>query len=263
MLVFIPDKSYFLATQYINKIAKLRNRSVVYINELSSPGMFDVEDDGNLYVFKTEEYKFEFEKKNHIIISKKTDYFDAVKFPEVEQWQIVDYAKSVCSGAEESIIEKLIKSTNDLYDLDNELHKLTIFDEQIRNSLSVQFYEDNAYYNINSVEVFDFINAVQNKDLKKISYLYNAYDKDAMSFIGLMYKQVRNMVNCSLQKVPTELNTGLKQNQIYAIKKVCEKYSKNQILNLFQFLSSLDYRLKSGELPTENLFDYVLVKVLS
>ena len=38
-------------------------------------------------------------------------------------------------------------------------------------------------------------------------------------------------------------------------------YTKEQLVRIFMFLSSVDYKLKSGELSSEYLIDYVLIKI--
>jgi DNA polymerase III delta subunit len=261
--VFVYGKSRFLIDQYISEIAKIKRLVVSYTNDYSEEQtFFDDIDDGNLYVYVTDKFDL-VPKKNYIVITKKSSNEEAIVFPELEQWQLKDYLFSKCSGANSSILDKMLSSYQDAYKLENEMCKLCIFDEAFRQTLSKEFFDNGVFSDIDLVDTFEFINAVQTRNFQKISSLYGKYNKDPMSFIGLMYKQFRNMVNVYLQKMPTEENTGLKFNQIYAIKKVCQSYSKQQILDIFKFLCSLDVKLKSGELPTESLFDYVLIKVLT
>lgn len=263
MLVFVYKTSRFLINHYIKEIADTTKKTVVYLDDIPNYGMFDVVDNEILYVIFVDEFDGGFNMKNHIIATKKTSYKDSIVFPELEHWQIVDYARGICSGADESVVDNVVSSNKDLFCLDNELHKISIFDEKIRDTLSKEFLSDGAFINIDSVDPFDFINSVQASDLKRVSSMYSGYEKDPMSFIGLMCNQFRNMVNVCLQKNPTEENTGLKSKQIYAIKKASEKYSRERIYKIFKFLISLDEKLKLGNLPMECLFDYVLVKVLS
>lgn len=261
--VFVYKKSRFLAEQYAKEIAKIRNLTIVYDDDyIEDNSFFCCINDGNLYVCIVDSFDSK-PKKNHIIITKKSRYDDAVSFPELESWQIKDYLFSKCSGADESVLTKLFEKCKDIYGLENEICKLSIFDERMRKSLSVDFLESDVFPNVFKTDTFDFINAVQRRSTDSIREMYAGYDKDPMSFIGLMYKQFKNMVNVYLQKTPTEENTGLKSNQIYAIRKVCQNYTKQQVLDIFKFLCSLDAKLKSGELPSDCLFDYVLVKVLS
>lgn len=261
MLVFVCKKDRFLAEQYIREIGKVRNLTIQYTDSVQESGLFGVVNDGNLYVVFCKEFSGE-PVDNYIIVCEKTDYKDAVVFPELEKWQVEDYVNTVCDGASKEVLSKLVNN-KDLFSLESDVEKICIFDKVVRKSLSEEFLSQNAFSSICSVDAFDFIKAVQNRDMKAISGMYWKYERDPMSFVGLMCNQFRNMVNVGLQKNPTEANTGLKSNQIYAIIKVCEKYSKEQIYKIFRFLYSVDEKLKTGKLPSDGLFDYLLVKVLS
>lgn len=261
--VFLYKKSKFLPEQYAKEIARQKGLTIVY-EESAEEGttLFEDLEDGNLYVTIVDSFN-SFPKKNHIVITKATNYADAIAFPELENWQIKDYLFSKCSGADVEILDRLLSAQKDLYSLENEICKLSVFNEQLRGALSKEFLENNVFSGVSKVDVFDFINAIQRRNFEDIGKMYLGYKKDPMSLIGLLYKQFKNMVDVYLQKNPTEENTGLKINQIYAIKKVCQNYTKQQVLDIFKFLCSLDNQLKKGELPMDNLFDYVLVKVLS
>ena len=87
-------------------------------------------------------------------------------------------------------------------------------------------------------------------------------EKDPIFITSILTKQFRNMINVYLQSYPTEENTGLKDKQIWAIKNVCKKYTKQELLSKFKFLLSVDYSLKSGKIPAEILFDYILINLL-
>lgn len=261
MLVFVCKKDRFLAEQYIREIGKVRNLTIQYTDSVQESGLFGVVNDGNLYVVFCKEFIGE-PVDNYIIVCEKTDYKDAVVFPELEKWQVEDYVNTVCDGASKEVLSKLVNN-KDLFSIESDVEKICIFDKVVRKSLSEEFLSQNAFSSICSVDAFDFIKAVQNRDMKAISGMYWKYEREPMSFVGLMCNQFRNMVNVGLQKNPTEANTGLKSNQIYAIIKVCEKYSKEQIYKIFRFLYSVDEKLKTGKLPSDGLFDYLLVKVLS
>ena len=50
--------------------------------------------------------------------------------------------------------------------------------------------------------------------------------------------------------------------QFYAVKKNnINYYTKEQLVRIFMFLSSVDYKLKSGELSSDYLIDYMLIKI--
>ena len=259
-LIFYYQKNRFLIDQYIYEISKLKNRPIIWNDSLNNDfSMFGDIDDGNLIVISTND-EINIVPNNTIIITQ-TKCDNCIEFPELEKWQIKDYVYSVCHGVENDILDKLLIANNDIYCLQNEIDKICIFDEPVRKTVSQQFIDENVFHNISSVGYFDFSNAVQNKNKKSIGEMYNEIEHEPMGFVGLMYKQFRNMINVYLQNNPNEQNTGLKDKQIWAIKNVCKKYTKQQVLNIFKFLSEIDYKLKSGELTTDIMFDYVLIKL--
>lgn len=262
-LVFYYKTDRFLVDQYVKEISKICNRPIVYFEDVPKvDSVWGEIDDGNLSVVVCDKCENTNIPKHCIVITK-TKIDNCIEFPELEQWQIKDYVNSICDGANQSLLDKLVEFNKNMYGLQNELDKVCIFDEVIRKTISDEFVNNNIFHNLSNVEIFDFSNAVQNKNSLNVASLYKGMDKEPMSFVGLMTKQFRNMVNVYLQNNPTTENTGLKDKQIWAIKNVCKQYTKQEVFNKFKFLLNIDYRLKCGELPADIIFDYVLVKLFS
>ena len=40
-------------------------------------------------------------------------------------------------------------------------------------------------------------------------------------------------------------------------------FSKNQLIDIFEEISEIDYKLKSGYIPADTIVDYLILKVLS
>lgn len=258
-LVFYYTDNRFLVDQYVYAISKLKNRPVVYYDSIPvTDSVFGAVDDGTLSVVITDTPTL---PENNTIVVSKNKCDDSIEFPSLEVWQIKDYVFTLCSGAESDVLESFISKYNDLYKLENEIEKISIFESSERKLLSKKFLNDNIFNGLSTVNLFDFVNAVQNKNYTSVGNMYNSIEKDPMSFTGIMLKQFRNMVNVYLQDNPTETTTGLKEKQIWAIKRVCKNYTKQQVLDRFKFLSTIDLKLKSGELPAEIIFDYVLTKL--
>ena len=71
------------------------------------------------------------------------------------------------------------------------------------------------------------------------------------------------MILVGFQPNPTEANTGLKQNQIWGIKKSLANQTAEKVLKMFHIVSEIDYKLKNGELPAEHILNYTVFKCLS
>ena len=56
----------------------------------------------------------------------------------------------------------------------------------------------------------------------------------------------------------------MNQKQFNAIRYNCGKYTASQLLNIFDFLTMIDYKLKSGKLQfTDNQFiDYIICNII-
>ena len=66
-----------------------------------------------------------------------------------------------------------------------------------------------------------------------------------------------------MAKNPAAELPNLSTKQIYAIKKSCGIYTKDQLEKIMLFLYSIDLRVKSGEIETKYLFDYLVDKILT
>ena len=263
-LIFCFDKSSFLVNQYVNEIAKIKNKTIEYYEFIPNNNSFfgQIKDD-SLSVVNLDKLDYSPEVPENCIVITKSKIDGAIIFPELEQWQIKDYVFSIGKGCDKSVLEKLVLNYDNIFKLENELDKILIFNENDRNKLSIEFIDNNVFSGINKVNIFDLSNAIQNKDKKSVKDLYKYVDKEPMSICGLLLKQFRNMINVYLQNYPNEENTGLKEKQIWAIKNVCKKYTKSELLSKFKFLLGIDYKLKSGYIPSNLLFDYILINILS
>ena len=71
-----------------------------------------------------------------------------------------------------------------------------------------------------------------------------------------------------VQMTPNATAQGLGMNpKVFNAIKYNKKFSDNELINLFEFVTSLDYKLKSGNLPfdpnSRQLLDFVTNRVLS
>ena len=57
----------------------------------------------------------------------------------------------------------------------------------------------------------------------------------------------------------------MEERQFKAIQYNCNKYSDNKLIDIYEFLNGIDYRLKSGllELTNKELVCYILAHVIN
>lgn len=285
ILIFLSKKPTILFDQYINAIAEQKNMNIQYIDSLDevmkSDGQlfFDEETpDTALYVYKCQKLDYDneqlFQKANVIICtneltdkSKKLFQRFVYEFPTLEDWQIKDYAYSLLEGIEPEHIDQLLKRCNgDIFRIDQEIKRLALFAPSERESTLRQFIKDGIYSDLSNYTVFNFSNAIDKKDIETIVKIYKQIqyvDITDMFLYTVLWKNFRNIILTQLQPIVTENTTGLPSKQLYAVKKIPRVYSRNQLVRIYELLTSVDKKVKNGELPTEILVDYLTVKILS
>ena len=150
--------------------------------------------------------------------------------------------------------------------MEQELDKISLFTENERKYLIKEMRRDGTFDDLSTYSIFNFSNAITHKDVGAVKSVYkeiNRIDISDFGLLALLLKGFRNILMVQLNPNPTTANTGIESKQLYAIKKIPKVYTPDQILEIFSFLSDIDRRIKSGELPTDILIDYMVVKILS
>lgn len=278
-IIFECEYEDFIPIQYIKEIANYNNSSIVSLENieeypLNNSNIFE-ETVNALYVYKCEElknlYSIYSDKSNLFIICNKlnksvSDIFkdNIVKIPKLEEWQLKDYAQIICPGLKEEQADWLSKNCNcSAYRLTNEINKLLSFPVSTRDTLCREFINYNVFNETANNNIFDLINAIQSRDISKTSSLLKSLDITSMGLATLLYNNFKKLIKVWLGKSPTEANTGLKANQIYAINKLPRTYSKEQLLKIFDILTNIDYKLKNGDIPESLITDYLVTSILT
>lgn len=136
-----------------------------------------------------------------------------------------------------------------------------------RDFLANKFFSDNVFSDLSNLTIFNFTNSIITKNvetLKQILLQFDSIDIEPIGVITVLYKNFKNILNVQLNSNPTPENTGLSSKQIWGIKNNSIGYfSKESLIDVFQFILSLDFKVKTGELPIDMLIDYVIVKVFN
>ena len=287
LIIMKDSESNFISNQYIMAIAKIKNQRINYIDSpeellADSESIFSTaleKSTTDLNVLKTDIFIWVDEniaklKNLIIVVSKFQDknlekQFEQyiVKVPKLESWQIQDYVYSVAEGVPQKDLEWLINlcGTN-RHRLQQELDKILLFGKDERKYLFTELERDGAVDDLSSYSVFNFTNALVSKDYRQLRNIYQELDKVDINEFGLLtilVKNFRNLIMVQLNSNPTPENTGLDGKQLYAIKKLPRVYTPEQLVNIYQLLLDIDRLIKSGELPTEILIDYLVLKILS
>ena len=186
--------------------------------------------------------------------------------PKLEQWMIEDYIKSYCDGLSDSTVKWFLERYNDVYLITEELDKLTLFPRDARESMYKEFKINNVFSPSVNEQSFELTLALQSKNKNRVrEILEDAYkiEIDPIYTLFMLHTSFKKLLKVWLNKNPTPDNTGLKSNQIWAINKQPRVFSREKLISIFEELSSMDTKIKSGEFPIEDSIDYLIIKIMS
>ena len=276
-LVIICDSVGFIAHQYLDSIKQYSNKEIVDIDVLDSAyscnkDIFSLEDT-SLFIFRCDSFdSVDTRLKDScdlIIICKKItkeseDVFSTylIKIPKLEEWQMQDYIYSFKEKIESKNLDHLIKvCNNDIFRMDSEISKLSIFTVPERSALYSKFMNDGALNDLSSYSIFDFTNSIMKHDKDKLRSVYaemENIDIEPLGVVTILYNNFKNVIKVQLSSSASPETCGIPAKQFWAIKYSCGYYNRDQLIKIFLMLTSIDKRLKTGELPVDCIIDYVV-----
>lgn len=285
MVIFVCEDVTFLPFQYIREISKIKGMPINYLESIDALvsnfadifGMRDVED--GIRVYQTSEIetlndKLKYEKDLYIIVNKIKDKKTLLDFennivnvPKLEGWQLQDYLYSVAEGIDHKDLDWLLGACGgDIYRIENELDKFRLFNETERKYLFNDMLLEGAYHDLSQFNVFNITNAVTSRDynmLRNALKEIKSFDAEPLGVVTLLYQGFKKLIQVWLAKNPTTENTGLPSKMIWAINKQQRTFDKNQLIKSFLLLTSIDKELKSGNIDTKWLIDYLICRILT
>ena len=285
--IFKWKDNAFLPLQYAHKIAKIRSLPLITVNDICEVcqededvfGMSDVCDSIKLYSCQKfelpEDFKLE-SLKDVIVICQETSIdTDVYEFPKLEDWQIKAYMKSQCKGLKDdeinwlfSITSSISKNNENIYRLDNEMKKIGCFNENEQESIFRELSNSNGYCDLSPLTIFNFTNAILKKDKMTIINVLEdieSIDVEGVGLITILHKNFKQLIDVQIGKNITAESLGMSIKQFKAVEYNCGKYTSDALVKVFEFITGLDYKLKSGQLDIGNqrLIDYIVCSVLA
>jgi DNA polymerase III delta subunit len=283
--VFKSAESPFLPNQYIDAISKLRGLPITYIDSLNGlvSDAFSLFDDeveqkaDELLVYYTDDLSDGeiSDVKNLIVVTTKISSKEVqsklsdsiIDVPKLAEWQIQDYVYSMGEGVDKQDIELLISLYGkNILRLEQELSKLQHFSPNERKYLFKDMIKDGSFSDTTTYTVFNFTNAVITKDIESLTKLLpemSRMDTNPFGILTLLTNNFRNLILVKANMNPTPENTGLDSKKLYAIRKTTTPFSVEQIVRIFSLLCEIDHKVKIGEMPTEIMTDYIMLKILT
>ena len=277
-LVFECEESYFIPKQYITYYAEKNNLNISYIESVqeisNNTNIFG--NDNYLYILIQD--KYELEKINYdtvdncIVICKTSKDIDKkfiCKVPKLQKWQVLEYERQVCSGLSTIIYERLYNITQgNINRIDLELAKIKIFPQEIRENIYQSISQSGGYSDLSTTTVFNYTNAIMHKDLTTLIAIQKelqSIDVEGVGILVILNKNIKQLIDVQMSKNSSPEALGMQKNQYYAIKYNCGVFTNTQLIKMFKFLTSLDDKLKSGnlQLSSSQLVAYITLNLLS
>lgn len=264
-LVFVYSDTPFIAEQYIRRMSKIYNKEIVYVST-PQDSIFGVVED-TLTVMFTDELH-DIPVSVDIIVAKKVvGKIDHIEIPKIDPLWVKDYLFSCLDGVTKGELENFfVNSKGNIYRIDQEIQKLKNFSKKEKSSLFYKMIETGQFDDMTSKTVFDLTNAILKKDKNSLSELIcklKYIECDPVGVSAILYQNLKRYIQVWMSNNPTEENTGLKRNVIYAIRNQPKVFSKEQLLQAFQFVCGVDKGIKTGSLDTSWLVDYMICKIFT
>lgn len=279
-LIFIYKDNKFLCNEYINEIAKRKNLNIVYVSNVKDiPEYNDTFGlvDNNLYVLNQDKLELTSTKyRNVIFVCKEVNVKDnVVKFPELEKWQVLEYMKVMCSGLSADELEWLYTiSKGNIYRIEQEVKKIGVFQPSRQSDILNLLGVEENYEDLNPLTIFNFINYMMRRELNDVARVLKSIDYidiEGTGVVTLLRTNIKNLIKVKfINKNNKDDNTianalDLSYKQFKAISNIVENFTENQLVDIYEFLTSIDYKLKNGELQMTNsrLVDYIVCNFLA
>lgn len=277
--VFTYQESPFLPEQYYREIAKnlhINPTQIFSIEDLPPEDIFNTPLD-LLYIYFTDKLTIDIARYkdtyNFIIICKDVDkgiretYSDfIVDFPKLEKWQLEDYADSKLQGCDKVDIDTLVTLCPSIERLENEIQKILCFELPTERRFYLKkMLQEGALSDLSNFIIYDLSSAFIKRDTQKIKNILHDLpniDIEPIGLVTVLYNNFKNIIKIQLANNPTSESTGLPSKQFWAIRNGCGKYTKEELIKIFTFLTDLDRQVKTGEISTSILIDYIVIIIL-
>lgn len=275
--VMSDDSSRFIAKQYINKIREAFNLNIKYIDNLKNFQDTGFVEDDNLYIYEVDKLEEFIGHDNLIVICNKCNNKLSIKFPKLEKWQFEDYLYFKLPGMNKGDIKWLLKLYEVTYDrstqvnferLDKDTDKISIFNVDEQSKVFDSLYSNGEYNTISNLTLFDLSDALIKRDRNLALKVLKVFDyidsRPPMLLLSIILNNFRNILCVQSNPNAKAADLGISDKQLFVIKKYnTGHYSIPQLVNIVEFLTSMEYKYKFGGLDQKYISDYIICKILS
>lgn len=265
-MIFVAKDCPFLASQYLQAICDMsksgyREISSIYEPQQSSLALLTSPED-MINVLKVEVFDERAEEysqfENTIVVCDQIEKSIAstvepyiIKFPKLEEWQILDYAKSICSELDDSDLTWLIQMTdNNIERVTNELEKVALFPKSEQKAVfaSIRFDSQTDLYKL---DLFTVVNALVEGDFTVLYDFirYNGYEViDPVVLANRAFTSLKNITLVTQNQGLTAEACGMSAGQFRFLAYKYHSLNLEALKAKLKFLADFDLKLKTSQL---------------
>ena len=280
-LILVNKDNQFLAKQYVNALGELAPGGINKISSIYEPFQSSLTlltaPEGCINVLTVETFDERAEDysvfENTIVVCEQIDKTInnavedyTIKLPKFEEWQICDYAKTLCSGLDEEELTWLVKAADGSIErVINELDKVKLFDKAEQKEIfsAIQFDPQTDLY---KVDLFTIVNALVDGDLVVLYEFLKRKNYELLDPIMLSNRaltSLKNIILVTQNPGLTAEDCGVSPAQYRALKYKYRSLNVDTVRHKIKFLTNIDLALKSSqlELTKEALLNYLVANL--
>ena len=265
-MIFVTKDCPFLASQYLQAICNLSKSGSRRINSIYEPQQSSLalltSPEDIINVLKVEVFDERAEDynqfENTIVVCDQIEKSIAstvepyvIKFPKLEEWQILDYAKSICSELDDSDLTWLIQITdNNIERVTNELEKVALFPKSEQKAVfaSIRFDSQTDLYRL---DLFTIVNALVEGDFTVLYDFvrYNGYEEiDPVVLANRAFTSLKNITLVTQNQGLTAEACGVSAGQFRFLTYKYHSLNLEALKAKLKFLADFDLKLKTSQL---------------
>lgn len=277
-MIFVSKECPFLANQYVKALGELSTGGITKIKSIYEPQQSSImllttpaETLSVLTVETFDERSEDYTQfENTIVVCEQVDKGIAksvedyiIKFPKLEEWQIFDYAKTMCPSIDDEDLQWLVKITNnDIYRVINELDKVSLFSKNEQKEIFsvIRFDPQTDLY---KAELFDIVNAlVAGEPQVLFDFIkHNGHEiHEPVVLVNRALSSLKNIILITRNPQLTAADCSVSQGQFNFIRNRYRSLNVEVVRQKIKFLTNFDLMLKTSqlELDKRDMMNYII-----
>ena len=277
-MIFVSKDCPFLANQYVKALGELSVGGINKIKSIYEPQQSSImllttsTEALNVLITDTFDERSEdyTQFENTIVvcdqiskdIAKSVEKY-TIEFPKLADWQLFDYAKTICPVIDNEDIQWLVKVTDcDIDRVINELAKVSLFSKADQKEVfaAIRFDPQSDLY---KADLFDIVNALVLGD-SAVLYDFIKHDgyelHEPVVLANRTLSSLKNIILIVKNPQLTAVELGVSPGQFNFIKSRYRSLNVEAVKHKIKFLSNFDLLLKTSqlELDKRDMLSYLI-----